>query len=84
MATKTIKVLRKFYHNGALQDVGKIIMVSEVEAKGYVGSNKAEIIPEPPPTMEAKKEEPKKEDPKEEVPKSKEPIAESKKGGKEK
>lgn len=83
MAMKTIKVLRKFYHNGALLEVGKIVTVSEVEAKGYVGSNKAEIIPEAPPIEKAaiipeaapeeviQKEDPKKEQPKSNASKAK-------------
>ncbi len=81
MATKTIKVLRKFYMNGVIQEVGKIIAVSEIDAISLVSSNKAEIIPEPAPKTEVKKEEPKKEQQKTEGPKTKESSGETKKGG---
>jgi len=82
METKTIKVLRKFYISGVVQEIGKIIIVSATEAKGYVGNNKAEIIPELPEKIEVKKEEPKKEEPKTETPKEEEVSIETKKGGK--
>jgi len=82
METKTIKVLRKFYISGVVQEIGKIITVSEAEARGYVGVNKAEIIPDPLPKMEVKKEEPKKEEPKTETQKEEEVSIETKKGGK--
>jgi hypothetical protein len=71
-SVRTIKVLRKFYHNGALLEVGKIITVSEIEAIGYKGSNKAEIVQEAEEVI-------KKEQPKPEVPKVKESSAKSKK-----
>jgi hypothetical protein len=72
MATKTIKVLRKFYINGVIQEIGKKITVSETEAAGYVGSNKAEIVPDTPTVDVVKKEEPKKEEHKKEEPKKEE------------
>jgi hypothetical protein len=82
MATKTIKVLRKFYRDGVIQEIGKILTVSETEAISYVGTNKAAIIPEPLPDVENKKEEPKKPEPKTEASKTKESSVETKKGGK--
>lgn len=84
MATKTIRVLRKFFINGVMQDIGKVITVTEVEAVGLIAIKKAEIIPDaaPAPKVEAKKEEPKKEEQKTEASETKDASPENKKGGK--
>jgi hypothetical protein len=82
MEMRSIKVLRKFYYDGKLQEIGTIMKVSEIDAKGLAAMNKAEIIPESPVEKIVKKEELKKEELKTEAPKSKEPTIESKKGGK--
>ena len=86
METKTIKVLRKFYYNGKVQEIGQILTVSRVEAIGLEGTHKAVVVPDLPPKQEIPKEEPKKEEPKKEEPKAgsfrgKETSAETKKGG---
>jgi len=79
METKTIKVLRKFYINGVVQEIGKIIKVSSSDAKVWIGNNKAEYAPEPPePPIE---EEVKKEEPKSEIPEIEEVSSKTKKGG---
>ena len=82
---KTIKALRRFYHNDngkmVVVEVGKVLVVSEIEAISLKASNKAEIIPDLPPKIEAKKEEAKKEEPRAETPKAKDAPVETKKGG---
>jgi len=81
MSAKTIKVLRRFYINGVVQEIGKKIQVSATDAVAWVGTNKAEIVPDEPEKIEAKKEEPKKEEPKAGASRGKESPAETKKGG---
>ncbi len=83
MKMESVRVLRKFYmiENGInrIQEIGKVLMVSEVEAKGLIASNKAEAIPDIPSKIEMKKGELAKEQPKSETPKVKEPEIKTKK-----
>jgi len=79
MATKTIKVIRKFYIGGVLQEIGKVVIVSEIEALGYVGTHKAEYVPFVPEKIEKEKV---KEETQIEAPKEEEVPIETKKGGK--
>lgn len=79
MATKTVKVIRKFYIGGVLQEIGKVITVSEIEALGYVGTHKAEYVPFIPEKVELEKV---KEETQIEAPKEEEVSIETKKGGK--
>ena len=79
MATKTIKVVRKFYIGGVLQEIGNVITVSETEALGYVGTHKAEYVPFVPIKVELEKV---KEETQIEAPEEEEAPIETKKGGK--
>lgn len=77
MANRTIRVIRKFYRNGKLTQIGDIIEVSENQARELISTNKAEFC-DPPVKVDTSK----KEEPKTESPKAKEAPVETKKGGK--
>ncbi len=77
MANRTIRVIRKFYRNGKLVQIGDVIEVSENHAKELISTNKAEFC-DPPAKVDTSK----KEEPKAEASKVKDATAETKKGGK--